>query len=547
MRHFVVVLWAIFLTVVAAAATDNDYIVYLEWSGESGEHLETYTTPDIEDALDLIVSDFKENLAVSMQYNELVPYVQIEGVEQARRRGFAQASIVDIFDQMAKGQTRRPLSTPTKNNNKRNVLQEMRDRSDTVTRTFVEQQIFLKAQQSHVSQRSLMAYRGQVNRPSNNTVTSTASTPPTLKILIDRNVPFKVHSVPVWNLDRINQPALPLDSSWSLPPAYAAISPSTGLDLAWVYVVDVGILASHIELAGRVTVVHNEFPSQPLGCHIHATHVASTAAGVNVGVNPKARVLDVRVLDCDGSGTLATVLSGIMSINNHCTANGGRGHRSIVINMSIGGPGSPHSGDGLALGNELGLSRSACDAVIVAAAGNEHQPTCTSLPAAFVTPQQGRVMAASATAINDGFASFSNYGACTAINAPGVNILGASNAGTTLYDTLSGTSMASPIVAGVASVHSMLRPVNWNALHPGFLFADAIYQKMTITDAVPAVATAPSGTTHSLLQITSSPISIVPVTPPPASPPPPPSMGSHAHRTAISLLSIIIFVIATCL
>lgn len=310
-----------------------------------------------------------------------------------------------------------------------------------------------------------------------------------------------------WNLDRINQINLPLDSSWSLPNAYKSIPNTIGRDLSWLYVVDVGILGTHQELAGRVTPIHDSFPSQPYGsCNDHGTHVASIAAGTYVGVNPKSSIFDVRVLDCSGSGSLSTVLQGIISINNHCVANsGGKNHRSIVINMSLGGPGNPSTGMGLALANELGLARRNCDAVIVAAAGNEQSPTCNSLPAAFIGESQGKVMSISATTMNDKFASFSNYGTCTILNAPGVSILAASSSGNNIYMTMSGTSMASPLVAGVASMHSMLRPTNWNQQYPNKLFADNIYSKI-VRDGTTKISNAPAQTTKRLLQVVSQAI-----------------------------------------
>jgi subtilisin family serine protease len=321
---------------------------------------------------------------------------------------------------------------------------------------------------------------------------SSSSSPSSASVPISASIP--------WHLDRINQIALPLDQDGSLPDLLW----NPDFSSAWVYCVDTGIYASHPEFDGsRVEFLHDQHPQDPQR-DSHGTHVASLIAGKTVGVNPRARLFDVRALDSDGTASYADVIESLTAVYEHCTAHGGKQVRTITINMSFGGSGTPQSPSGQALGSILSQLRNDCGAIIVAAAGNEYTSASSILPASLIAPEQGGVLAVGATGSNDAFASFSNYGPVLFINAPGVGILGAW--GPSNYASLSGTSMAAPIVAGAASIHATRYPsYTWATERPGELFADLVKTKLAV-DAVGAVHSVPRGTTVALLRISPAPI-----------------------------------------
>lgn len=275
-------------------------------------------------------------------------------------------------------------------------------------------------------------------------------------------------SNPEWGLDRIDQPNLPLSAS------YTNANPGTGVK---VYVVDTGIRNTHAELAGRVDTGFSSI-SDGLGtldCNAHGTHVAGIAAGTRYGVAKQATLVPVRVLGCQGEGTLSGVLAGLdWIINNHAPGTAG------VVNMSLGGLAS----DTLDAAVQSMINRGI---TVVVAAGNSSSDACLYSPA--------RVPAAitvAASSRNDAFASFSNSGSCVDISAPGVEISSAVSTSDTAVAIYSGTSMASPHVAGtVASIMTAgyLTPAEVN-----FLISQA---------AVSSVQFAPAGTTSTLLQVTS--------------------------------------------
>lgn len=204
------------------------------------------------------------------------------------------------------------------------------------------------------------------------------------------------------------------------------------------YIIDTGIDASHADL--NVVSSVNFAGGPDTDCNGHGTHVAGTVAAKDntidvVGVSPGMRLHAVKVLGCGGSGSWSGVIAGI----DWVTANAAK---PAVANMSLGG--------GANQGVDDAVKNSAAGGVFYAvAAGNEGTDACNSSPArAGTTPG---VMTVAATDSSDNEASWSNYGNCVSIWAPGVSILSTKKGGGTI--TYSGTSMASPHVAGGAALY----------------------------------------------------------------------------------------------
>ncbi|HEY7028824.1 MAG TPA: S8 family serine peptidase [Gemmatimonadales bacterium] len=226
-----------------------------------------------------------------------------------------------------------------------------------------------------------------------------------------------------WGLDRIDQRNLPLSLSYTYNRTGAGVH---------FYGIDTGINLTHNDLAGRVG---NGFDAVTAGgnaadCNGHGTHTATTAAGTTFGVAKGATVHPVRVLDCGGSGTTSGVIAGVDWVSNN--------HQSpAVANMSLGG--------GASTALDQAVANSVASGVVYAvSAGNNNVSACTQSPAR--TPSVLTVAASNKT---DKRASFSNFGTCVDIFAPGVAITAGWIGGNTTA-TISGTSMASPHVAGVA-------------------------------------------------------------------------------------------------
>jgi subtilisin family serine protease len=240
-----------------------------------------------------------------------------------------------------------------------------------------------------------------------------------------------------WGVDRIDQRALPLDGSISRPSAGR---------LASVYVIDTGVYAAHNELAGRVVAGRNTIegatnPADASDCNGHGTHVAGTIAGQTLGVAPEATVIPVKVLDCYGSGSLAGVVAGIDWMVGHHVAG-----VPAVANLSLGGSTSTALNSAVARAVADGIT-------VVVAAGNSAMDACSASPAS-----EPSAITVGATDRYDSRASYSNFGRCVDIFAPGSAVLSAGIDGPTDEATLSGTSMASPHVAGVAALLLDLTP-----------------------------------------------------------------------------------------
>jgi len=229
-----------------------------------------------------------------------------------------------------------------------------------------------------------------------------------------------------WGLDRIDQRALPLSGSFNY---------SNGSTAVMAYVVDTGVLASHTEFAGRVVAGFSSISDAngTTDCNGHGTHVAGTIAGTTYGVAKTASVVPVRVLDCAGSGTWSGVIAGLDWIVAHHQAG-----VPAVANMSLGG--------GASSSVDAAVQSVINDGVtVVVAAGNSNSDACTTSPARV--PGAITVAASDST---DTRASFSNFGTCVDLFAPGVAVTSAWSNGST--NTISGTSMASPHVAGAVAL-----------------------------------------------------------------------------------------------
>jgi len=231
-----------------------------------------------------------------------------------------------------------------------------------------------------------------------------------------------------WGLDRIDQRDLPLDNSW-----LTGLSDGSGVH---VYIVDTGIRMTHVEFAGMTFGNGYDFidnDSDYSDCHGHGTHVAGTAVGQNHGIARGATLHGVRVLNCQGSGTGTQVINGINWVANNAIL-------PAVANMSLGGGYSATENN--AVNNAV-----AAGVVFAVAAGNENTDACTKSPASAT---DALTVAASTSA--DARSSFSNYGSCVDLFAPGSSITSSTNDSDTSTASWNGTSMASPHVAGVAAL-----------------------------------------------------------------------------------------------
>jgi subtilisin family serine protease len=249
---------------------------------------------------------------------------------------------------------------------------------------------------------------------------------PDIRVKAQATVQYNVD----WGLDRMDEHAYPLDGRF----AYGA----TGAGVN-VYVIDGGVRLTHHEFGGRAHFAFDAFGGSGTDCQGHGTHVAGTIAGATYGVAKKANIYSVKVLDCNGNSELSKIVAGVDWVT---------GHRKLpaVANMSLGSVANSIFDDFVRQSIASGVT-------YVASAGNDNSDACKQSPA-----RVSQVITVASTDPNDYRSSWSNYGSCVDIFAPGNSILSAFNTSDDATRVLGGTSMAAPHVAGAAALYLSAHP-----------------------------------------------------------------------------------------
>ncbi|RMH16251.1 MAG: S8 family peptidase [Acidobacteria bacterium] len=300
---------------------------------------------------------------------------------------------------------------------------------------------------------------------------------------------------PSWGLDRVDQCDLPLDNLYD-----DGGFNGTGVH---AYVIDTGIRPTHNDFGGRASADFDSVGDGQNGidCNGHGTHVSGTLGGSAHGVAKNVTLHGVRVLNCQGSGSTSGVISGVDFVtNNHISP--------AVANMSLGG--------GISTSLDNAVNNSVAAGVFYAvAAGNDNANACNSSPA-----RAAEAFTVGSTTSTDARSSFSNFGTCVDIFAPGSSITSAWHTSDSATNTISGTSMASPHVAGAAALILDENP-GWTP--------DQVKAELTARASADRISNPGTGSPNLLLQVLSTNDCNAG-----APPPPPPPSGCPAGFTVFT-------------